>query len=145
MREEDVLAREASEVTANQYPDTLRLGDLTLPLTYHFEPNHPRDGVTLRVPAPLLLSLPAERLEWLVPGLLETKCVALVRNLPKALRKNFVPVPDFVKAALQRMVFADGSLPQALGRELLRMTGARVSEDESGSGRRQRQVPRRRS
>ena len=129
MREEDVLAREASEVTANQYPDTLRLGDLTLPLTYHFEPNHPRDGVTLRVPAPLLLSLPAERLEWLVPGLLETKCVALVRSLPKALRKNFVPVPDFVKAALQRMVFADGSLPEALGRELLRMTGARVSEE----------------
>jgi ATP-dependent helicase HrpA len=129
MREEDVLAREASAVTANQYPDTLRLGDLTLPLTYHFEPNHPRDGVTLRVPAPLLLSLPAERLEWLVPGLLETKCVALVRNLPKALRKNFVPVPDFVKAALQRMVFAEGSLPQALGRELLRMTGARVSDE----------------
>jgi HrpA-like RNA helicase len=49
-------------------------------------------------------SLPAERLEWLVPGLLEAKCIALVRNLPKALRKNFVPVPDFVKAALQRMV-----------------------------------------
>nr|GFA09291.1 hypothetical protein [Tanacetum cinerariifolium] len=129
MREEDVLAREASEVTANQYPDTLRLGELTLALTYHFEPNHPRDGVTLRVPAPLLLSLPAERLEWLVPGLLETKCVALVRNLPKALRKNFVPVPDFVKAALQRMVFAEGSLPQALGRELLRMTGVRVTDE----------------
>jgi ATP-dependent helicase HrpA len=129
MREEDVLAREASEVTANQYPDTLRLGELTLSLTYHFEPNHPRDGVTLRVPAPLLLSLPADRLQWLVPGLLETKCIALVRNLPKALRKNFVPVPDFIKAALQRMVFGEGSLYQALGRELLRMTGARVSDE----------------
>ncbi|MBD8491589.1 ATP-dependent RNA helicase HrpA [Pseudomonas syringae] len=129
MREEDVLAREANEVTAAQYPDTLRLGELTLPLTYHFEPNHPRDGVTLRVPAPLLQSLPAERLEWLVPGLLETKCIALVRNLPKATRKNFVPVPDFVRAALQRITFAEGSLPQALGRELLRMTGARVTDE----------------
>ncbi|SDQ92401.1 ATP-dependent helicase HrpA [Pseudomonas sp. UC 17F4] len=129
MREEDVLAREASEVTAAQYPDTLRLGDLSLALSYHFEPNHPRDGVTVRVPAPLLPSLPGERLEWLVPGLLEAKCIALVRNLPKALRKNFVPVPDFVKAALQRMSFAEGSLPQALGRELLRMTGARVSDE----------------
>jgi ATP-dependent helicase HrpA len=127
MREEDVLAREAKEVTAAQYPDTLRLGELSLALTYHFEPNHPRDGVTLRVPAPLLPSLPAERLEWLVPGLLEAKCIALVRNLPKAVRKNFVPVPDFVRAALQRMTFGEGSLPQALGRELLRMTGARVS------------------
>lgn len=129
MRAEDVLAREASEVTAAQYPDTLRLGDLKLSLSYHFEPNHARDGVTVRVPAPLLPSLPGERLEWLVPGLLEAKCIALVRNLPKALRKNFVPVPDFVKAALARMTFAEGSLPQALGRELLRMTGARVSDE----------------
>ncbi|MNQ82440.1 ATP-dependent RNA helicase HrpA [compost metagenome] len=64
-----------------------------------------------------------------MPGLLEAKCIALVRNLPKAIRKNFVPVPDFVKAALQRMTFAEGSLPQALGRELLRMTGARVSDE----------------
>jgi ATP-dependent helicase HrpA len=129
MREEDVLAREASEVTASQYPDHLQLGDLTLALSYHFEPNHPRDGVTLTVPAPLLPALPGERLEWLVPGLIEAKCIALVRNLPKALRKNFVPVPDFIKAALARMTFAEGSLPQALGRELLRMTGARVSDE----------------
>ncbi|QEY64320.1 ATP-dependent RNA helicase HrpA [Metapseudomonas lalkuanensis] len=129
MREEDVLAREASEVTAAQYPDKLRLGELQLPLTYHFEPGHPRDGVTLRVPAPLLPQLPAERLEWLVPGLLEAKCVALVRNLPKAIRKNFVPVPDFVKAALDKIVFGQGSLPESLGRELTRMTGARVPEE----------------
>jgi len=129
MREEDVLAREASEVTAAQYPDYLRIGELQLPLEYHFEPNHPRDGVTLRVPAPLLPQLRSERLDWLVPGLLETKAVALVRNLPKALRKNFVPVPDFVGAALAKVAFGEGSLPEALGRELLRMTGARVSDD----------------
>src|SRR3989344_598178 len=129
MREEDVLARDAKEVTAAQYPDTLRLGELTLPLTYHFEPNHPRDGVTLRVPAPLLPQLPPERLEWLGPGLLEAQCMALVRGLPKALRKNFVPVPDFVGAALGKISFADGSLPEALGRELTRMTGTRVSEE----------------
>ena len=129
MREEDVLAREASEVTAAQYPDSLRVGELSLPLSYHFEPGHPRDGVTVRVPAPLLPSLPGERLEWLVPGLLEAKCIALVRNLPKALRKNFVPVPDFVKAALQRLTFGQGALPQALGQELLRMTGARVGDE----------------
>jgi len=129
MREEDVLAREASEVTAAQYPDSLQVGELRLPLSYHFEPGHARDGVTVRVPAPLLPSLPGERLEWLVPGLLEAKCVALVRNLPKALRKNFVPVPDFVKAALARMTFGQGALPQALGQELLRMTGARVSDE----------------
>lgn len=129
MRDEDVLARNASEVTSAQYPDQLRIGELQLPLEYHFEPNHPRDGVTLRVPAPLLPQLRGERLEWLVPGLLETKAVALVRNLPKAIRKNFVPVPDFVKAALSKLSFGEGSLAEALGRELLRMTGARVPEE----------------
>ncbi len=129
MRDEDVLARDASEVTAAQYPDHLRIGELQLPLEYHFEPNHPRDGVTLRVPAPLLPQLRAERLDWLVPGLIEAKAVALVRNLPKAIRKNFVPVPDFVKAALSKITFAEGALPDALGRELLRMTGARVSDE----------------
>ncbi len=132
MREEDVLARQANEVTAAHYPDKLQLGELQLPLTYHFEPNHPRDGVTLRVPAPLLPQLPAERLDWLVPGLLEAKCVALVRGLPKALRKNFVPVPDFVSAALAKLTFAQGSLFEALGRELLRMTGVRVPEEAWG-------------
>jgi len=129
MREEDVLAREASEVTAAQYPNHLRIGELQLPLDYHFEPNHPRDGVTLRVPAPLLPQLRRERLDWLVPGLIEAKAVALVRNLPKAIRKNFVPVPDFVGAALGKITFGDGALPEALGRELLRMTGARVSDE----------------
>ncbi len=129
MRDEDVLARDASEVTAAQYPDHLRIGELQLPLEYHFEPNHPRDGVTLRVPAPLLPQLRAERLDWLVPGLIEAKAVALVRNLPKAIRKNFVPVPDFVKAALSKITFGEGALPDALGRELLRMTGARVSDE----------------
>ncbi|MFT5781130.1 MAG: ATP-dependent helicase HrpA [Pseudomonas sp.] len=129
MCEEDVLARDANEVTAALYPDSLQLGDLRLTQTYHFEPNHPRDGVTLRVPAPLLPQLPSERLEWLVPGLLEAKCIAMVRNLPKPLRKNFVPVPDFIKAALERINFAEGSLPAALGRELHRMTGVKVSEE----------------
>ncbi|SIR95397.1 ATP-dependent helicase HrpA [Aquipseudomonas alcaligenes] len=132
MREEDVLARDAKEVTAAQYPDILQLGELQLPLTYHFEPNHPRDGVTLRVPAPLLPQLPADRLEWLVPGLIEAKAIALVRGLPKAIRKNFVPVPDFVGAALSKIAFGQGSLPESLGRELTRMTGARVPEEAWG-------------
>jgi ATP-dependent helicase HrpA len=129
MQEEDVLARDAREVTAAQYPNNLRIGELQLPLSYHFEPNHPRDGVTLRAPAALLPQLPAERLEWLVPGLLEARCMALVRGLPKTLRKNFVPVPDFVGAALGKITFADGSLHDALGRELLRMTGVRISDE----------------
>ena len=129
MTREDLLQREADEVSAQQYPDTLRWERVALPLSYHFEPGHEADGVTLTVPLALLRQLPEERLEWLVPGLLYDKCIALVRGLPKALRKNFVPVPDFVQAALERMPFGEGRLCQTLGRELTRMTGARLAED----------------
>ncbi len=125
----DVLQREASEITAEQYPDHLNWDGLKLPLSYEFEPGHPRDGVTLSVPVPVLLQIPPARLQWLVPGLLEQLCIALVRQLPKALRKNFVPVPDFVRAALEKMPFGEGELTAALGHQLLRMTGVRISDD----------------
>ncbi|HDZ57114.1 MAG TPA: ATP-dependent RNA helicase HrpA [Pseudomonas xinjiangensis] len=129
MTREELLQRDANEVSVEQYPDTWRWERVALPLSYHFEPRHPQDGVTLKVPAALLRQLPEERLEWLVPGLIYDKCLALVRGLPKALRKNFVPVPDFVRAALERMPFGQGSLTQVLGRELTRMTGVRLADD----------------
>ncbi|MEH6389875.1 ATP-dependent RNA helicase HrpA [Pseudomonas profundi] len=129
MTREELLQRDANEVSVEQYPDTWRWERVALPLSYHFEPGHPEDGVTLRVPAALLRQLPEERLDWLVPGLIYDKCLALVRGLPKALRKNFVPVPDFVRAALERMPFGQDKLTEVLGRELSRMTGARLPED----------------
>jgi ATP-dependent helicase HrpA len=129
MTREELLQRDAREVSKDQYPDTWRWDRVQLPLSYHFEPGHGADGVTLRVPVALLRQLPEERLEWLVPGLIQDKCLALVRGLPKATRKNFVPVPDFVRAALERMVFGQGRLTQALGNELTRMTGARLPDE----------------
>lgn len=129
MTETDALAREASEITSIQFPDYLQLDGLKLPLNYVFEPGNPNDGVTIKVPAPLLPQLSKDRLNWLVPGLIEERAIALVRNLPKAIRKNFVPVPDFVKAALAAISFAEGDLHQSLGQQLLRMTGVRVTDE----------------
>lgn len=129
MTEADALQREASEITEGKYPNVLHWNGLQLPLSYEFEPSHPRDGVTLSVPVPILLQLPESRLRWLVPGLLEELCIALVRQLPKAIRKNFVPVPDFVRAALENMPFAEGELTEVLAHQLLRMTGAKIPEN----------------
>jgi len=129
MTEADALQREASEVTGGKYPDHLHWNGLQLPLSYEFKPGHPRDGVTLSVPVPILLQIPQSRLQWLVPGLLEELCIALVRQLPKAVRKNFVPVPDFVRAALSNMPFGEGDLPEVLAHQLLRMTGSKIPED----------------
>src|SRR5690606_7902734 len=90
----DVVRRDAPEASEDQYPDTLPVGANALPLTYKFEPRHADDGVTLTVPEPLVSLVDSERLAWLVPGMRLEKVVAVLRALPKSIRKQFVPVPD---------------------------------------------------
>src|SRR5690606_4770215 len=88
-----------------------------------------RGGVTLRVPAPLLPQLQPERRASPARGRLEAKCAARGRGLRKALREAVVPGPDFVGAARGELGFGQGSLPAALGQEVLRMTGVRVPDE----------------
>jgi len=132
---ETLMRHAAQEVTSLRYPDQLRLGPLTLPLAYHFEPGHPEDGVTLTVPLALLNQLRPEPLAWLVPGMIEEKLIQLIKSLPKSLRRNFVPVPDFARAALDAMDYRQGNLLDALARQLQRMQGSpfdRGKLDETG-------------
>lgn len=119
----------AEHVTVNRYPDRFHWEGLELPLSYHFAPGEPDDGVTLTVPVEALRLLPGNRLEWLVPGMLFDKCVTLVRSMPKSVRKNFVPVPDFVNGALESLSACDEPLTVMLGRQLTRMTGVRIPEE----------------
>ncbi len=125
-----LLAREAAEVTQAQYPDELVLGGVRYPLAYRFEPGAPDDGVTLTVPAAMLPQLPRARLEWLVPGLLREKCIALLKSLPKSIRRQVVPIPDWVDAALETLTPDDVPLSEALGEFLRRRTGVRVHPDD---------------
>ncbi len=76
-------------------PGRVAPGELTLPLTYTFEPGTAADGVTVDIPLPLLNQVPAESFDWQVPGLREDLVIALIRSLPKSVRRNFVPVPDY--------------------------------------------------
>nr|WP_286196329.1 ATP-dependent RNA helicase HrpA [Thalassotalea sp. G20_0] len=124
-----LMQHEAEHITVNRYPDRFRWEGLELPLSYHFAPGEPDDGVTLTVPVEALRLLPRHRLEWLVPGMLFDKCVALVRSMPKPVRKNFVPVPDFVNGALESLSACDEPLTDMLGRQLTRMSGVRILEE----------------
>ena len=122
----ELLPGEGSD--ADRFPKYLALGDARLELHYHFQPGADDDGVSLRVPLHLLRALDAARLSWLVPGLHDEKATALIRGLPKALRRNFVPAPDFARAFAEAWPMASAdSLPGELARFLARATGAAVA------------------
>ncbi|MCD9033621.1 ATP-dependent RNA helicase HrpA [Luteimonas sp. Y-2-2-4F] len=126
---DDLLMGEESD--AARFPPVFPVGSARLEVVYRFEPGAPDDGMTLRVPLYLLNALDPARLSWLAPGFAEDKAAALIRGLPKALRRNFVPAPDFARAFAQahREPEAD-ALAGALARFLRRLTGVDVGATE---------------
>jgi len=99
-------------------------------LEYRFVPGDEADGVTLHLPLAMLNALPAARCEWLVPGLLGEKVAELIRGLPKALRRNFVPAPDFARAFIEAEPPRDEPLAKALATFLKRATGVDIAAAE---------------
>ena len=134
LRPEDIRRRDPGLDEA-QFPDALELHGARLPLRYHFEPGSEADGVTLDLPLPLLNQLAPGRVDWLVPGLLEEKLTAMIRGLPKSLRRHFVPAPDFARRARERLTPSDTPLRQALAEVLHQFTGVRIPEDAWDEGR----------
>ena len=116
---------------ADDFPTRLRTGAQELRLAYRFVPGDPADGVTAHVPLALLNALPVGTGDWLVPGLLVEKVSELIRGLPKSLRRNFVPAPDFARAfaeaeGTQRHAGGEG-LVEALARYLQKVTGVTIA------------------
>jgi ATP-dependent helicase HrpA len=99
-------------------------------LEYRFVPGDEADGVTLHLPLSMLNALPAARCEWLVPGLLAEKVAELIRGLPKALRRNFVPAPDFARAFVEAEAPRDEPLAKVLAVFLKRATGVDIAAGE---------------
>ncbi len=125
-----LLQRTANDITEAKFPRYLEIEGMQLPLTYHFEPGHPDDGVSLGVPASVLHTLPKHRLEWLVPGFLREKCIALMKSLPKHWRKKFVPIPQYVDRILSRLKADNKPLLEAIAQELSREIGENVSTQD---------------
>lgn len=116
-------------VAADDQPDAWQAGDLTLPITYRYEPGAGDDGVTVHVPVEVLARLGGDEFAWHVPALREELVTALIKSLPKDLRRNFVPAPDTARAVLETMTPGSESLLEALQRELRRRTGILVPID----------------
>ncbi|PJK09067.1 ATP-dependent RNA helicase HrpA [Lysobacteraceae bacterium NML95-0200] len=118
----------AEETDAARFPPYIALGDVRLAVRYRFEPGAADDGMNLLLPLHLLNAVDAAMLSWMAPGFVEEKAAALIKTLPKSLRRNFVPAPDFARAFAEahRGSQAD-SLPAALARFLQKLSGVELS------------------
>lgn len=127
MRQDDLLRRELNDFNAEDYPEDMQIAGNRLPLSYKFEPADEDDGVTLTVPLQLLSTLNAEQLYWCVPGWRLEKVTELLRALPKAIRKQFVSVPNY---AAEAMKLAGTGFTQALARWIAHNAGVEFSVDD---------------
>ncbi|MFM2663383.1 ATP-dependent RNA helicase HrpA [Vibrio mediterranei] len=121
---------DASHVTDLDYPNFWHQGGFKLKLSYQFEPGEDSDGVTVHIPLPILNQIDNEGFDWQIPGLRHELVVSLIKALPKTLRKNFVPAPNYADAFLARVTPLEAPLLDALEKELRRMTGVEVLRDD---------------
>ncbi|MBA3493575.1 MAG: ATP-dependent RNA helicase HrpA, partial [Gammaproteobacteria bacterium] len=115
--------------TEESYPSRLVIDATELALSYRFEPGHDADGLSVTLPVIVLNQVQESFFDWLVPGWLPEKIAALIRLLPKALRKNFMPVEHYANACARALRPNSGSLTEALAAELKRLTGVMIPHD----------------
>ena len=132
MRREDLLDDEDPQAAnETEFPREWRHGDQTLKLRYRFEPGAADDGVTVSVPLPLLPRVEGAEFEKLVPGLREELTTALIRSLPKAIRKHVVPAADWARTLLAavepKLERGEGALTELLAEEIRRRTSVQVA------------------
>ncbi|UTT40935.1 ATP-dependent RNA helicase HrpA [Glutamicibacter mishrai] len=126
----DALLAEGGQLDESLFPTTWQLGSIHLPLSYEYNPaasGAEGDGVSLSVPVVFLNQLDPARFAWLIPGLRHELITALIRSMPKSIRKNFVPAPDVAAKALD-MLTADfdptaDDLAESLALVLRRLRG----------------------
>ncbi len=133
MSRDDVLMPDGARTGDDGFPSALVLHDVEFRLRYSFAPGAVDDGVSLQVPLGLLAHVRQEPLDWLVPGLLGARCEALVRALPKTLRRPLAPLPEKIEAILPGLLRADayrhGRLERVLGERLEALFDVRIPLD----------------
>ncbi|MFJ5729364.1 ATP-dependent RNA helicase HrpA [Streptomyces paradoxus] len=127
---EMLINEKAGEVTKADYPDSWRQGNLKFRVTYQFEPGADADGVTVHIPLQVLNQVTDEGFDWQIPGLREELVTELIRSLPKPIRRNYVPAPNFAKAFLDRAVPLQEPLTATMARELRLMVGVPFEADD---------------
>ena len=125
----DQLVDERAAAGEEDYPTEHHREGLTHRLSYRFRPGEAADGVTVHLPIATLNQVRGTGLDWQVPGLRLELVTALIRSLPKSLRRHSVPAPDHAAAVLDRLRPEDGPLLEVLARELSRVAGTEIPVD----------------
>ncbi|KAB8313663.1 ATP-dependent RNA helicase HrpA [Erwinia endophytica] len=126
----EMLIKTGAENVSNlDYPNVWQQGNLKLRLSYQFEPGNDADGVTVLIPLPLLNQVEEQGFEWQIPGLRRELVIALIKSLPKPVRRNFVPAPNYAEAFLARATPLELPLLEALEREFRRMSGVSIERE----------------
>lgn len=120
----------ANQVSELDFPNFWHQKALKLKLSYQFEVGKDHDGVTVHIPLPLLNQVEPEGFDWQIPGLRHELVVSLIKSLPKSLRRNFVPAPNYAEAFLGRVEPFKKPLLESLSVELRKMTGVFVEPEQ---------------
>ena len=139
LTKEYLMQRDDSHVQSEQYPDHLMISDMVLPLNYNFDPGKKDDGLSVKIPAAALNQLSPHSFDYLVPGMLEEKVVEFIKSLPKQIRKQFVPAPEYAKLCLESInndreknpdnISTPLSLVNAIAEALRKITGHRIDAE----------------
>jgi ATP-dependent helicase HrpA len=132
MRERDLLRSLPNNQELEGFPDAMNFAGMQFRASYRFAPGEDEDGVTLKIPARLISAVPAEPLDWGVPGFFKEKITALIKGLPKRYRKLLVPVSDTADIIIKEMAAADAdiSLFSTLSQFVKRRFRAEIPESE---------------
>jgi len=120
---EELMRHEAAGITTAAFPKTIRLGGVDCAASYLHEPGNARDGVTVTLPIYALNQASEDRAQWLVPGMLKEKVVALAKTLPQRPRSRLVPLPEYAEAFVAVTPFGEGSLVDAVAAHAAARTG----------------------
>jgi ATP-dependent helicase HrpA len=113
-----------------EYPDEWSDGQLALPVTYRFEPGAPDDGVTVHVPLDVLNRVDPDGIAWPVAQRREELIVALLRALPKSIRRDLGPIPNVARWLTEAVPAGGQPLLPALERAILEETGVRIQRED---------------
>ena len=124
-----MLMKQQVTLSEKLYPNRIKIADADLKLEYHFDPQHEDDGVSVDIPVAILRQVSKAQVDWIIPGMLREKCLALIKSLPKSLRKNFVPAPEYADKVVEGLEYDGRELATVLAERLFRLSGVKVPQD----------------